>query len=341
MLLKELVSSAKISWCPSPNRDRLSLLALGGCGLSPCLSVGLIDITNSGKDIENIGTSPLSSRCTSIAWGSYNSEEGALGLICTGMEDGNMGLFRPVLSTYDGREGGREVVLERLCEATIHPSAVGCLEFNRTDHHLLASGGNDGKVYVVDLSDGITGSLNYFEPGKENKHGDYDVTSLKWNPKVPHIMASSSSNGNTAIWDLKMKKSAISFRDPAQRSRPSTLAWVPNQPTQIVVGYDDDRNPSLQLWDLRNVSYPFKEAVSAHQKGVMSIEFSPIDPNLLLPRSSPSSTPSSGASRTSGPRSSPGSLQLRPTMTRSASIPSPPTPARRPIYRPGTASPVE
>ncbi|KAJ1605348.1 WD repeat protein [Cryptosporidium canis] len=96
MLLKELVSSAKISWCPSPNRDRLSLLALGGCGLNPCLSVGLVDITNSGKDIENIGTSPLSSRCTSIAWGSYNSEEGALGLICTGMEDGNM-----------GRQGGR------------------------------------------------------------------------------------------------------------------------------------------------------------------------------------------------------------------------------------------
>lgn len=282
MLLKELASSAKISWCPSSAGSKLSLLALGGCGLNPCLSVGLVDITSSGKDIQNLGTSSLNSRCTSIAWGRFGSDEEALGLVCTGMEDGIMGLFRPVLSIYDGKRRHGEVALERICETSIHPSAVSCLEFNRTDQQLLASGGNDGKVYVVDLSDGITGSLNYYEPGKENKHGDYDVTSLKWNPKVPHIMASSSSNGTTAIWDLKMKKSAISFRDPAQRSRPSTLAWVPNQPTQIVVGYDDDRNPSLQLWDLRNVSYPFKEAVSAHQKGVMSIEFSPIDPNLLL-----------------------------------------------------------
>ncbi|EAK87692.1 WD repeat protein [Cryptosporidium parvum Iowa II] len=282
MLLKEIASSAKISWCPISTKNKLSLLALGGCGLNPCLSVGLIDITNNGKDIQNIGTSSLNSRCTSIAWGSFNPEENALGLICTGMEDGNMSLFKPILSTYDSNRKDGEIMLERICETNIYPSAVSCLEFNKTDHQLLASGGNDGKVYVLDLSDGITGNLNYYEPGKENKHGDSDVTALKWNPKVPHIMSSSSSNGTTAIWDLKMKKSAISFRDPAQRSRPSTLAWVPNQPTQIVVGYDDDRNPSLQLWDLRNVSYPFKEAVSAHQKGVMSIEFSPIDPNLLL-----------------------------------------------------------
>ncbi|OII71658.1 uncharacterized protein cubi_01272 [Cryptosporidium ubiquitum] len=282
MLLKEIASSAKISWCPLSTKNKLNLLALGGCGLNPCLSVGLIDITNNGKDIQNIGTSPLNSRCTSIAWGSFNLEEDALGLICTGLEDGNMSLFKPILSTYEGNRKDEKILLERVCETAIHPSAVSCLEFNKTEHQLLASGGNDGKVYVIDLSDGVTGNLNYYEPGKENKHGDSDVTALKWNPKVSHIMASSSSNGTTAIWDLKMKKSAISFRDPAQRSRPSTLAWVPNQPTQIVVGYDDDRNPSLQLWDLRNVSYPFKEAVSAHQKGVMSIEFSPIDPNLLL-----------------------------------------------------------
>lgn len=282
MLLKEIASSAKISWCPLSTKNKLNLLALGGCGLNPCLSVGLIDITNNGKDIQNIGKYSLNSRCTSIAWGSFNFEEDALGLICTGMEDGNMSLFKPILSTYEDNRKDEEVQLERICETTIHPSAVSCLEFNKTEHQLLASGGNDGKVYVVDLNDGVTGNLNYYEPGRENKHGDSDVTALKWNPKVSHIMASSSSNGTTAIWDLKIKKSAISFRDPAQRSRPSTLAWVPNQPTQIVVGYDDDRNPSLQLWDLRNVSYPFKEAVSAHQKGVMSIEFSPIDPNLLL-----------------------------------------------------------
>ncbi len=41
--------------------------------------------------------------------------------------------------------------------------------------------------------------------------------------------------------------------------RCSGLAWNPEVPTQVMVAYNDDNNPSLQLWDLRNSSYPFKE----------------------------------------------------------------------------------
>lgn len=41
----------------------------------------------------------------------------------------------------------------------------------------------------------------------------------------------------------------ISFRDPGGRLRPSSVAWLPNQATQVVVAYDDDTNPSFQVWD--------------------------------------------------------------------------------------------
>ena len=38
--------------------------------------------------------------------------------------------------------------------------------------------------------------------------------------------------------------------------RCSAVAWHPSVATQIVVAYEDDHNPVMQLWDLRQtVSY--------------------------------------------------------------------------------------
>ena len=46
-----------------------------------------------------------------------------------------------------------------------------------------------------------------------------EITCLSWNRKVQHIVASSTSNGTTIVWDLKRQKPVISFRDPSR--------WVP------------------------------------------------------------------------------------------------------------------
>lgn len=53
-------------------------------------------------------------------------------------------------------------------------------------------------------------------------------------------------------------------------------------PTQLIVAYDDDRQPSLQMWDLRkNPPYPFQEK-AGHSKGILSVSWNTMDPNLLL-----------------------------------------------------------
>ncbi|EEA06563.1 uncharacterized protein CMU_012370 [Cryptosporidium muris RN66] len=279
MLIKETVASAKICWCPVINHRITNILAIGSCGINSNLNIGLFDISSNDKDIPIIGSTEMSSRCTSIAWGNQTGNSN-MGIICIGMENGYLDFFRPIIS--ESEDIDLYCNLNNLSNVKVHESSVTCLNFNNVDKHLLGSGCSDGKVYVTDLNNETGDSINSYEPGRDNKHGDTELTALRWNQKVPHIMASSSTNGLTVIWDLKLRKSAITFRDPAQRHRPSTLAWVPQQPTQIVVGYDDDRNPSLQLWDLRNVSYPFKEAIVGHQKGILSVDFSSLDPNLLL-----------------------------------------------------------
>lgn len=43
--------------------------------------------------------------------------------------------------------------------------------------------------------------------------------------------------------------------------RCSVLQWNPDVATQLVVASEDDRTPTLQMWDLRNSMSPVKEFV--------------------------------------------------------------------------------
>ncbi len=128
-----------------------------------------------------------------------------------------------------------------------------------------------------------------------------EITYLAWNKKVQHILASCSTNGTTVVWDLKRQKPVISFRDPnrcvadicalsrshdtatgsegarltrvpavfhfatCSQRRASAIQWNPDIATQLIVASDDDRSPTLQMWDLRNSVSPLKEFVG-HQK---------------------------------------------------------------------------
>jgi protein transport protein SEC31 len=73
----------------------------------------------------------------------------------------------------------------------------------------------------------------------------------------------------------------ISFTDPNSRRRCSALQWNPEVATQLIVASDDDRSPSLQIWDLRNSISPAREFVG-HSKGVLAMAWSKADPGLLL-----------------------------------------------------------
>ena len=59
------------------------------------------------------------------------------------------------------------------------------------------------------------------------------------------------------------------------------LQWNPEVATQLVVASDDDRSPTLQMWDLRNSVSPIREFVG-HGKGVLGMSWSPHDTSLML-----------------------------------------------------------
>lgn len=60
------------------------------------------------------------------------------------------------------------------------------------------------------------------------------------------------------------------------------MVWNPEIPTQFMVGNDDDQNPSLNIWDLRNPDYPVATYSDLHYNGILSASWSLSDPNMLI-----------------------------------------------------------
>ena len=94
-------------------------------------------------------------------------------------------------------------------------------------------------------------------------------------------MASTGSSGTSVVWDLRQKRSVISFTDSATKTSRSCLAWNPDIATQVIVASDDDTTPILQMWDLRNAHAPAK-TLQGHTRGILSMSWCPFDSSMLL-----------------------------------------------------------
>ncbi|CAL5414910.1 unnamed protein product [Camellia sinensis] len=73
-----------------------------------------------------------------------------------------------------------------------------------------------------------------------------EISFLSWNSKVQHILASTSYNGTTVVWDLRKQKPVISFSD-SNRMQCSVLQWHLDVATQLIVASNDDSSPALSF----------------------------------------------------------------------------------------------
>lgn len=236
------------------------------------------DLTKPGCDMDVVASVQPEGgrRFTSVSWSSLGSNGGAYpyGIIAGGLSEGIVSLWNPhAVLASEGRDLGV------LYTGQAHAGAVHSVEFHPVKPNLLATCGADSEVNIFNV-DRPQSPDSYKAPGS-SKIAGAEILCCSWNRTVPHILCASSNTGITVVWDLKMKKEVISFKDPADRHRCSDVVWNPEVPTQLLVTYDDDRNPSMQMWDLRNCQFPFKET-SGHTKGILGVAWNPMDPNLLI-----------------------------------------------------------
>ncbi|EER05343.1 conserved hypothetical protein [Perkinsus marinus ATCC 50983] len=266
--------------------DRRNVLAMGGAtsGISgndfstnTKLEFAKMDLGNSDTEMPILASIALEAPFHALDWGTFpDSSKLPMGILAGGLGDGTVRLWDPAAILDGGdREHGT------LNEMQLHNGMpTTALQFHPAKPGLIGSGGADGEVNIISCDNPRNPSV--FKPTHgPNKHAGTEVTCLDWNRKVQHILATASTNGLTVVWDLKSKKEVIGFRDPGNRTRISSLLWHPDIPTQLLVAYNDDNNPTVQFWDLRNCRYPFKET-SGHTKGITCASYCPQDSSLLL-----------------------------------------------------------
>jgi protein transport protein SEC31 len=107
-----------------------------------------------------------------------------------------------------------------------------------------------------------------------------EYTTLDWNKKVAHILATGSSGGFVTVWDVKGKKENLSLNNYGRKSV-SAVSWDPDVPTRLVTAIPTDQNPLVLVWDLRNSNAPEK-TLQGHDQGVLSLSWCAQDSDILL-----------------------------------------------------------
>ncbi|XP_052211325.1 protein transport protein SEC31 homolog B-like [Diospyros lotus] len=235
-----------------------------------------LDFQSDDREMPLVGESTSSERFNRLSWGKNlsGSEEFSLGLIAGGLVDGNIAIWNP--RALIRSEASESALVTQLSK---HKGPVRGLEFNALLPNHLATGADEGEIYIWDIAK--PDEPTHFPPLKGSGSATQgEISFLSWNSKVQHILASTSYNGTTVVWDLKKQKPVISFSD-SNRRRGSVLQWHPDMATQLIVASDDDSSPSLRLWDMRNIMSPVREFVG-HNRGVIAMSWCPSDSSYLL-----------------------------------------------------------
>jgi len=251
--------------------------AITGGGADGTLDFVSFDLGRPGSDMDVMASVQTEGgrRFSSLSWSPMGADTGMhpYGILAGGMQDGIISLWSPYkILQSKGADNGL------LHSSQVHNGTVNCVEFHPGRPSLMATCGADSEVYIMNIE---KPQPDLYKPSETSKHAGSEVLCCAWNRKVQHILCSCSNVGTTVVWDLKAKKEVINFKDPASRMRCSGVAWHPEVPTQLLVAYDDDRNPSMQMWDLRNCQCPFMEK-AGHTKGILGVAWNSMDPNLLV-----------------------------------------------------------
>ncbi|CAE6536089.1 unnamed protein product [Rhizoctonia solani] len=296
MKLKEIVRTATFAWSPDVEPSLATGTVAGALDASfsndAHLEIWTPDLhdrdTTIGSEggVGPKGKVTLSSRFNRLAWGYVNPDR-PRGVIAAGLESGHLELWDPAQITHE-----TDVSSARLLQNNTHTGPVRALHYNPLQTSLLASGSVGSELYIWDLKNPSTP----YTPGARSQRLD-GVSALAWNAQVAHILASSSLSGYTVVWDLRGKREVVALQygggggpvgGPGAgqgvggvRRGMSDVAWHPDNATRLITASEDDSQPVIMLWDLRNARAPEK-ILQGHDRGVLSISWCPQDPELLL-----------------------------------------------------------
>ncbi|KAI4675170.1 protein transport protein S31 [Alternaria novae-zelandiae] len=273
--LREIPRTACFAWSPGPTQPLIATGTKAGAvdaDFSNETQLELwelkLDDSEQGVELKPVATVSVESRFNDIAW-SQPSEQYPRGIIAGALDSGALVLWdAEKLQAGEGDDA-------EIDQIDKHTGPIQAIQFNPFRSNILASAGAKGELYVHDLAD----DSKSFRLGKAGANPD-EYTTLDWNKKVAHILATGSSGGFVTVWDVKLKKENLTLNHYGRKTV-SAVSWDPNVPTRLVTAIPTDQNPLVLVWDLRNTNAPEK-TLQAHDQGVLSLSWCVQDSDLLL-----------------------------------------------------------
>ncbi|KAJ1680430.1 protein transport protein S31 [Spiromyces aspiralis] len=238
--------------------------------------------------LRSVGKLQSKSRFYRLAW-SQSIKDRAYGLIAGGLENGQVEIWDP--QAIIDNSGAQATVFSSIA----HHGSVCGVEFNPIQASLLATSAENGEVLVWDANN----DFKSYTPGARSQRLE-KVTDLAWNNQVQHILATASNTGSSVVWDLRNRREIIALNYSggagvnamglgpmggmmmnSGRLGISAIAWNPDNATQLVTASEDDNNPVIMLWDLRNANAP-SAVLQGHTRGILSLSWCKKDSGLLL-----------------------------------------------------------
>ncbi|RKP37141.1 WD40-repeat-containing domain protein, partial [Dimargaris cristalligena] len=306
MLLKTIDRTAISAWCPIQQHSYIATGTAAGALDASFSNTSHLDIyqldDSPSAPWGPVATVAASSRFSRLLW-SVPVQDRRQGILAGGMENGELVLWdaanvlthhrsqsSSLHATDAASEGGADRPDPVVFRSTNHTGHVAGMDFNNQQKKVLATGAGNGEIFIWDLE---TPSTPY-SPGPRSTKLE-DITSLAWNNQVTHILASASTTGYTVIWDLKNRREVMHLNYnggtpqvgggmhalSASRRGVTAVAWNPDNATQLVTATEDDNNPVVMMWDLRNAQAP-ERIFSGHSKGILSLSWCKMDADLLF-----------------------------------------------------------
>ena len=281
-------SGSTLAWCPLKQYRNLIVtgtregMTSGFDDSGGALEIYDLDFSQSSETPVLYGRVKTPHRFTCIQWSVLGSSDGShpFGLIAAGLADGTVEIYdASVIANAQGQTLSIEQC--RLANVKQHTGVVNALSFNphASMKKILASGGGDGKLFLMDLSNPREPRV-FKCPGSDVQNGE--VKALAWNSQVEYIFAAAYGDGTCNIFDLKSKKLWAQLKDNANKQPITGVQWNPTQGLHIMLASGDDHNPKLKLFDLQmSTSMPFCEFIG-HTKGVLSLAWSPHNASMVM-----------------------------------------------------------
>ncbi|PKY23363.1 WD40 repeat-like protein [Rhizophagus irregularis] len=296
MKLKEIPRTATFAWSPGQHLPIIATGTVAGAldaSFSNTTELELFNLnlkSDSGVELQSAGVVNSNARFDRLVWGIANDK--TYGIVAGGLENGEISLYDPAI-ILEGGDSEKALILRN----NAHSGNVRGLQFNPFQINLLASAATNAEIFIWDL----TKPDKPYTPGARSPKLE-NITHLAWNNQVQHILATSSNTGSTVIWDLRSKKHVMDLSfvgstvtggysmgnmnmapgmSTGVRRGTTAVAWSPDNATQIITASEDDINPVIVMWDVRNAHAPEK-ILTGHQKGILSLSWCQRDADLLL-----------------------------------------------------------